>query len=66
MLDAILQVSFPIVANTMGEYGKITRISNVVYGSLWTYACLDEEHGSAAGQIPAKLLREVFNVLKSG
>lgn len=47
---------------SMGKLGRITRMSSVLTGSTWTFACMDEE--SAPGQIKLKdmvKIREILN-----
>ena len=54
--NRLLQI--PIVAISMGELGKKTRIEGEEFGSSITFGSLDKE--SASGQIPAKELKSML------
>jgi len=54
-------VKMPIVAISMGELGKRTRIEGETFGSVITFGCLGK--ASAPGQIPVKELIERINAL---
>ena len=54
--NRLLQI--PIVAISMGELGKKTRIEGEEFGSIITFGSLNKE--SAPGQIPAKELKEML------
>ncbi len=51
-----------VIPIAMGEAGKWTRILGLAHGSPVTYASLDVSGGTAPGQIPAQVLRDVFRV----
>ena len=51
-------LKIPIVAISMGELGKKTRIEGESFGSIITYGSLDKE--SAPGQMPAKELKKIL------
>jgi 3-dehydroquinate dehydratase / shikimate dehydrogenase len=51
-----------IIAIGMGEAGLMTRILGPSRGSFLTYASLEEESGTAPGQLTAKDLREVYRI----
>jgi 3-dehydroquinate dehydratase/shikimate dehydrogenase len=51
-----------LIAIAMGEAGAMTRILGPSRGSFLTYASLDENSGTAPGQITAKDLREVYRI----
>ncbi len=51
-----------LIPIAMGEAGKFTRIVFPALGSFLTYAALDDESGTAPGQITAKDLREVYRI----
>jgi len=51
-------LGIPIVAISMGELGKKTRIEGEEFGSIITFGSLDKK--SAPGQIPAKELMEML------
>lgn len=46
---------------SMGKLGRITRLSSLLTGSSWTFACLDEP--SAPGQIMLKDMIKIREVL---
>ena len=54
--EASRQLQIPIVAVSMGELGKKTRINGEDFGSILTFGSLGK--ASAPGQIPAKELKE--------
>jgi 3-dehydroquinate dehydratase I len=54
-----------MVAFTMGEAGRISRILAPLAGGYYTYACIEEGKESAAGQIPATELLEFYEILRS-
>lgn len=54
-------ISMPIVAIGMGEYGKITRVSGELFGSVLTFAAAGES--SAPGQLSVDVLRETMKTL---
>jgi len=51
-----------IVPIAMGEAGKWTRILGLAYGAPIVYAALEEQGGTAPGQISARDLKDVFRV----
>jgi len=59
--NRLLQI--PIVAISMGELGKKTRIEGEEFGSIITFGSLDKE--SASGQIPAKELKSMLKAQHS-
>ena len=56
MANLLLQI--PIVAISMGELGKKTRVEGEKFGSIITFGSLDK--GLALGQIPAKELKKML------
>jgi len=54
-----------MVAFSMGEPGRISRILAPLAGGYYTYACLSSGKESAAGQIPVKELLELYEILRS-
>lgn len=54
-----------MVAFSMGEPGRISRILAPLAGGYYTYACLAAGKESAAGQIPVKELLELYEILRS-
>jgi 3-dehydroquinate dehydratase/shikimate dehydrogenase len=55
-----------LIALAMGESGKITRIIGPMRGSFLTYGAIDEESGTAPGQISATDLRELYRINRIG
>jgi 3-dehydroquinate dehydratase-1 len=53
-----------IVAISMGEIGKITRVSGFMFGSLITYTYIGQSF--APGQIEVKKLNELIEFFKGG
>jgi 3-dehydroquinate dehydratase/shikimate dehydrogenase len=49
---------------TMGEVGFPTRILSTAFGGLYTYAAPLSAEGTAAGQMSARLLRNLYRVEK--
>ncbi|MDD5860630.1 MAG: type I 3-dehydroquinate dehydratase [Eubacteriales bacterium] len=54
---ARLQMKIPTVTISMGEKGIVTRLAGEIFGSAFTFGCLDGEE-SAPGQIPVGRLRQ--------
>ena len=48
----------------MGERGSFTRILQPLYGSVWTYACIDEDQQTAPGQLSVKTLKNIYHYEK--
>jgi len=55
-----------IVPIAMGEAGKISRILGLAHGAAFTFASLDNGEETAAGQITATQLNDVFRVKQLG
>ena len=53
-----------IIALCMGEYGKISRILNIKYGSYLTFGYLDKGKESAPGQISVEHLKYIYRADK--
>ena len=53
-----------IAAFAMGEAGQISRILAPLAGGYFTYASLEEGKESAAGQLTADQLREIYGILE--
>jgi 3-dehydroquinate dehydratase/shikimate dehydrogenase len=51
-----------MIAIAMGRAGIMTRILGPSRGSYLTYGSIDDESGTAPGQITAKQLREVYRI----
>ncbi|MBL8175411.1 MAG: shikimate dehydrogenase [Bryobacterales bacterium] len=54
----------PLVLLAMGETGFPTRVLSTAMGGLYTYASPSATEGTAAGQVSAKMLRNLFRVEK--
>lgn len=54
----------PLVLLAMGETGFPTRVLSTAFGGLYTYAAPVAAEGTAAGQVSAKLLRNLYRVEK--
>ena len=54
---ARLQMKIPTVTISMGAKGVVTRLAGEIFGSAFTFGCLDGEE-SAPGQIPVGRLRK--------
>lgn len=52
-----------IVAFCMGPVGRISRIACRALGGYMTFASLEEGEESAAGQLPAKKMKEMLDLL---
>ncbi len=56
------RVSFVLLA--MGETGFPTRVLSPMFGSLYTYAAPTSSEGTAAGQVCARQLRQLYHIEK--
>ncbi|MFN7936372.1 MAG: shikimate dehydrogenase [Bryobacteraceae bacterium] len=54
----------PLILLAMGETGFPTRVLSTAMGGLYTYASPSATEGTAAGQVSAKMLRNLFRVEK--
>jgi 3-dehydroquinate dehydratase/shikimate dehydrogenase len=54
----------PIIMLAMGEIGFPTRVLSPAMGGLYTYAAPNISEGTAAGQVTARQLRQVYRVEK--
>jgi 3-dehydroquinate dehydratase I len=57
-------VGIPIIAISMGEYGKISRILGPLLGSYLTFASPAKGQEAAPGQLTVEELHTVFDILK--
>lgn len=67
LLDATLSMKelhgdTPVITMSMGDMGKISRISGVVFGSAVTFGCVGD--ASAPGQIELETLRAIQECLE--
>ncbi|MHC5269106.1 type I 3-dehydroquinate dehydratase [Enterococcus sp. LJL98] len=51
----------PLITMSMGDLGKVSRVSGELTGSLFTFGAMDE--ASAPGQIPVEALAKVLETL---
>jgi 3-dehydroquinate dehydratase I len=54
---------FPLTAFCMGEAGRISRLATLYLGGYMSYACLNDAHATAPGQIPAAKMRKLRMLL---
>jgi 3-dehydroquinate dehydratase I len=54
-----------IVAFSMGEAGRISRILSPLAGGYFTYACIRKGRESASGQIPLDELNQIYTYLQN-
>jgi 3-dehydroquinate dehydratase / shikimate dehydrogenase len=54
----------PLIVLAMGEPGFPTRVLSPAYGGLFTYAAPNTAEGTAAGQVCARLMRNLYRVEK--
>lgn len=62
LLDRAQSAGREMIAVAMGQAGIITRILGPSRGSFLTYGSLDDESGTAPGQLQARQLREVYRI----
>ncbi len=58
------KLKIPIIAISMGELGKITRVAGLLMGSYLTFASLEKGRESAKGQMSVKEVREALKFFK--
>ncbi|MBX5495189.1 MAG: shikimate dehydrogenase [Bryobacteraceae bacterium] len=54
----------PLVVLAMGEMGFPTRVLSPAFGAMYTYAAPAAAEGTAAGQVCAKMLRNLYRIDK--
>ena len=57
-------IGIPIIAVSMGEYGKISRILGPLLGSYLTFASPSKGQEAAPGQLTVEELHTIFDILK--
>ena len=62
LLDRAQREGRELIAIAMGQAGVMTRILGPSRGSFLTYGSLDEDTGTAPGQVTARELREVYRI----
>lgn len=58
------KLEIPIIAISMGELGKISRVLGPLFGSYLTFASVSKEKYSAPGQLTVDELRKIFDILE--
>jgi 3-dehydroquinate dehydratase/shikimate dehydrogenase len=56
----------PLILLAMSEVGFPTRVLSTVLGGVYTYAAPSASEGTAAGQVSARVLRQLYRVEKAG
>jgi len=54
----------PMILLSMGETGFPTRVLSPFHGGMYTYAAPSTQEGTAGGQCPARVLRNLYRVEK--
>jgi 3-dehydroquinate dehydratase/shikimate dehydrogenase len=62
LLDQARRDGRKLIAIAMGQAGLMTRILGPSRGSLLTYGSIDDESGTAPGQLTANELRDVYRI----
>jgi 3-dehydroquinate dehydratase/shikimate dehydrogenase len=62
LIDRARTKGLPLIAIAMGSAGVMTRVLGPARGSFLTYGSIDDESGTAPGQITARDLRELYRV----
>ena len=58
--DLLTDRAHPTIALCMGEFGGISRVLAPKFGGFLTFAPLDDDEGTAPGQISIRTLRETY------
>jgi 3-dehydroquinate dehydratase type I len=58
------EFGIPIIALSMGRFGRISRILAPLLGSYLTFASAEEGRESAEGQLTVEELKEILKILK--
>jgi 3-dehydroquinate dehydratase-1 len=53
-----------VVSFAMGWAGQLSRVLCPLVGGYYTYASIEEGKESAAGQLPARILRDIYRLVK--
>jgi len=62
VFELIRRSTKDVISLCMGKLGEISRILGPLYGSYLTFGSLESGSESAPGQIPAEILRDVYQV----
>jgi 3-dehydroquinate dehydratase I len=60
------KLSVPIIAFAMGPMGRLSRLLCVPMGGFLTFACMDESHSAADGQMTVQRMRGLTEELLYG
>lgn len=60
VLDLLNSADRPLIAFCMGDAGQISRILAKKFGAFLTFASLDDDTATAAGQVPIEQMKKVF------
>ncbi|MBN2250498.1 MAG: type I 3-dehydroquinate dehydratase [Candidatus Altiarchaeota archaeon] len=59
------KLGIPVIAVSMGEYGRISRVIGPLFGSYLTFASAGKGKESAPGQLTIDELKQVLGILKA-
>lgn len=62
--DFTMEYGPKFIGIAMGELGRISRIAGGLTGSVWTFAALDKDEGSAPGQLTLPQMLDVLDALE--
>ncbi len=60
------ELGMPLIAFCMGEVGRISRLATLYLGGFMTYVAVDEEQGTAPGQLSAARLHGLIELFADG
>ncbi len=60
------KLNVQVVAFAMGPMGRLSRLLCVPMGGFFTFACMDENHSAAAGQMTVQRMRRLTEELLHG
>ena len=63
--DFTMEYGPKFIGIAMGELGRISRVAGGLTGSVWTFAALDEDEGSAPGQLTLSQMLDVLDALEN-
>lgn len=61
---SLYQQNKPLVALAMGTIGRITRVANLLLGSPFSFAAIDEAHATAGGQLTVDQMKQCRQILQ--
>jgi len=65
LIPVAARLGVRIITFCMGDKGKISRVASVPMGAFLTFASLDARDLSAPGQIPARHMKTILELLRS-